>query len=461
MATTSLWRVKGYIGKVLLYAENPEKTSKADPVRIPKNADRDSLEDVIAYAAREGAANTRQLVSGVNCEAKTAREEMMKTKRRFEKEGGTIAYHGYQSFREGEVTPDLAHTIGVKLADELWGDKYEVLVATHVDKESHIHNHFVINTVSYVDGTKFHRTNEDYRRMREASDRLCKEYGLSVIKKPRDKGMNYAEWQAQQNDVPTVRGGIRNAIDLAIKMSVTKSQFLEIMDEMGFVIDQSGKYPKIKHVGSERFVRFKSLGEGYSVEEIIERIYSKDRAKAIRFPEQEDPRQIFEGEEEPVGIMTYTPMYRSYCRALHIAIERPTRNFRLYYLVRRDTSIVRLYNDAFNLVVKHHLETPEQVAAYKENAMREIDGKIRLRNDMRNELKRAERAGDSSTAHKARFNIELYTRELSQLRREVTTCGEVLAREQHVRDNLMRVEQNKFRGKETVTHEHRDRKSVV
>lgn len=187
MATTSLWRVRGYIGKVLLYAENPEKTT------IPKSigfddADKDTLEDVIAYASREEATNQRQLISGINCCPKTARTEMIHTKEAFDKESGTIAYHGYQSFQEGEVTPELAHTIGVRLATELWGDKYEVIVATHVDKASHIHNHFVINTVSFVDGRKFHRTKIDYLQMREKSDALCKEYGLSVIENPMGKG---------------------------------------------------------------------------------------------------------------------------------------------------------------------------------------------------------------------------------------------------------------------------------
>ena len=171
MATTSLWRVRGYIGKVLLYAENPEKTTLPKSIGFD-DADKDTLEDVIAYASREEATNQRQLISGTNCCPKTARTEMLHTKEAFDKESGTIAYHGYQSFQEGEVTPELAHTIGVRLATELWGDKYEVIVATHVDKASHIHNHFVINTVSFVDGRKFHRTKIDYLQMREKSDAL-------------------------------------------------------------------------------------------------------------------------------------------------------------------------------------------------------------------------------------------------------------------------------------------------
>ena len=148
MATTSIWRVKGYIGKVLLYAENPDKTTNPEVLKVPENLNTDALEDVIAYTERESATNQRQLVYGVNCSPERAREDMMAVKRQYDKLGGTIAYHGYQSFKEGEVTPEIAHEIGKKLAEEVWGDRYQVLVCTHLDKSSHIHNHFVINTVS-------------------------------------------------------------------------------------------------------------------------------------------------------------------------------------------------------------------------------------------------------------------------------------------------------------------------
>ena len=133
MAVTSLWRVKGYIGKVLLYAENPDKTTNPEVIRVADNLNRNALEDVIAYAGRESATAQKQFVWGINCTPETAHQEMMAVKQQFEKTDGTIAYHGYQSFREGEVTPEQAHQIGIQMAQELWGDRYQVLVATHLD----------------------------------------------------------------------------------------------------------------------------------------------------------------------------------------------------------------------------------------------------------------------------------------------------------------------------------------
>ena len=259
MAVTSLWRVRGYIGKVLLYAENPDKTANPETIPSVLEANREALEDVIAYAGREAATNQRQLVTGVNCTAETARSEMIDVKKRFRKEDGTIAYHGYQSFREGEVTPEQAHRIGIRLAEELWGERYQVLVATHVDKESHIHSHFVINTVSFVDGRKFYRSNEDYAQMREVSDRLCREYGLSVVRRPEGRRENYSAWSAEENGKPTNRSIIRADIDRAVSASLTTAEFFRVLADMGYELKltaESGKVlqrPSLRPQGSARF----------------------------------------------------------------------------------------------------------------------------------------------------------------------------------------------------------------
>lgn len=146
MATTSIWAVKGWLGKVVLYIENPDKTDNPKFYRQEELTDvqTQNLSDVIDYAVRaekttvtpddESAMVVRQFISGINCLPSTARDEMLAVKKRFGKEDGVIAYHGYQSFAPGEATPELAHEIGVKLAQRLWDERYQVLVATHLDK---------------------------------------------------------------------------------------------------------------------------------------------------------------------------------------------------------------------------------------------------------------------------------------------------------------------------------------
>ena len=234
------------------------------------------------------------------------------------------------------------------------------MTIAHLDKDSHIHNHFVINTVSYVDGKKYHRTKQDYCQMREVSDRLCKEYGLSVIKNPKTKGKSYAEWRAEFEGRPTVRGTIREAIDIAISGSGSRYEFLDAMDQMGFIIDQNGKYPKIKHIGGERFVRFNSLGPGYSPEEILDRIRSNDYPEFPEVPPQEPPQQIFEGQQERVASMNYTAVYHCFVTALKITTERPNTNKKMCFLVREDQGKMRSYSDQLLMLTEHKIENREQ-----------------------------------------------------------------------------------------------------
>ena len=438
MAVTKIWPVRDRFDKVLDYAANAKKTD-ADIEKYH------ALDGVIDYAADGDKTEKCFYVSGVNCLPENAKEAFAATQKRYGKTTGKVAYHMYQSFAEGEVDADTAHRIGVKLAEEVFGDRFEVLVATHLNTD-HFHNHIVINAVSWKDGLKYNDCNATYAKIREVSDRLCREYGLSVVERPQGKGMTYGECKSEQEGVPTLRSSIRAAIDLAIKCSVTMPQFVNVMVEMGFIIDESGKHAKIRHAGTERFVRFKSLGEGYSIEDIVRRVYANNGRAKLELPEQDDPKNVFEGEEEPVRIMTYIPLFRSYNRAMKIAKERPYQNFRVYYLVRQDFSAKRLYEDTLDLLVDHNLKTGQDVNNYKQEAMDQIDENMRLRDEMRSYLKRAEAARDLIEADKARFNIGIYSMRLAKLRREVTTCDEVLERSRHVRDNLKRIEDNDFRG---------------
>ena len=149
------------------------------------------------YTTQDYKTEEQRCVSGVNCIPEIARDEMMMVKRQFGKEGGITAFHGYQSFAPGEVTPEQAHKIGVELACKLWGDRFQVIMATHLDKQ-HIHNHFVLNSVSFVDGKKYNDCKATYALMRQISDELCRERRLSVIENPEQgRSMSYDAWETE------------------------------------------------------------------------------------------------------------------------------------------------------------------------------------------------------------------------------------------------------------------------
>ena len=182
IATTGIWKIEKRLDNVIDYTTNIEKTINSD---YGKGSYYD-LHNVIDYVEADYKTEKQFYVSGVNCNPKTALEEMTITKEQYGKTGGILGFHAFQSFAEGEVTPELAHQIGVQFANEMWGDRFQVIVTTHLNT-NHIHNHIVLNSVSFKDGLKYYDNHTNYAKMRHISDELCKEYGLSVIKEKATK----------------------------------------------------------------------------------------------------------------------------------------------------------------------------------------------------------------------------------------------------------------------------------
>ncbi|WPK78961.1 hypothetical protein EUMA32_03570 [Eubacterium maltosivorans] len=192
MAITKIWPVKDSLNRVIEYAKNVDKTENPDFL----NSD---LYQVLHYAADENKTKFERqyYVTGINCAVKTAGQQMQITKERFGKTGGILAHHACQSFRPDELTPKECHAIGVKLAQKMWGDRYEVIVSTHLNTNC-LHNHFVINSVSFMDGKKYNERKTEYQRLRDTSDTLCREYHLSVIENPSKRKRNQGLYQAEK-----------------------------------------------------------------------------------------------------------------------------------------------------------------------------------------------------------------------------------------------------------------------
>ena len=442
MATTSIWAVKGWLGKVVLYIENPDKTDNPKFYRQEELTDvqTQSLSDVIDYAVRaekttvtpddESAMVVRQFISGINCLPSTARDEMLAVKKRFGKEDGVIAYHGYQSFAPGEATPELAHEIGVKLAQRLWGERYQVLVATHLDKENHLHNHFVLNTVSFVDGIKYHRTEKDYHDMRTVSDTLCREYNLSVIQRPQaGKSKHYGEWRAEQEQRPTWRGLIRSEIDELIRQSVTEKQFYYLLRQKGYEV-KFGKDISVRPPGKERFVRLtRNFGEAYTAEAIRQRILQQPLPQPERqMTDKPRPKTYrVQGSRQAARKITgFRALYFYYCYKLGIFPKgRPQNRARLHFLLREDLLKLNNISQEVRLLAQHQIDTAEQLALYKKEQevnIRELSAKRRvLQNALRTKAVRD--SPKQADAHRAQIR-ELSER-LKALRREVHLCDDI------------------------------------
>ena len=458
MATTSIWRVKGWLGKVVVYVENPDKTTNPKFYTDEDMTEQDGqeLSDVIRYAVNsrktqkadnEDCAVVHRFVSGINCSPSTARDEMLAVKKRFGKENGTVAYHGYQSFAPGEATPEMAHEIGMKLAARLWGDRYQVIVATHLDKENHLHNHFVLNTVSFVDGIKYHRTKKDYHDMQTVSDELCREYRLSVIENPQyGKAKQYGEWRAEQEQRPTWRGLIRSDIDEAIRQAMTERQFFDALRKKGYAV-KVGKDISVRPPGKERFVRLmRNFGEDYSLDSIRRRILSQSR------PERKKPEQKPEilrvkliGSLKTVRKLTgFRTLYVHYCYLLGIFPKnRPQQSRkRMHFLLREDLLKLDAITAETRLLIGHRIDTAEQLFSYRDN----VSGKITVLTKERQQLYKLQRTAavksDPEKAAEIKAQIAALSKELATLRKEVVLCNSIAVRSGVIQEKIKAVRED-------------------
>ena len=253
MAVTKIKAIRGTLSKAIAYILNPEKTDE------------------------------KLLVSSYGCASETAAREFEWTRKIAEQKGMTpvriIARHVIQSFEIGEVTPELAHEIGKQFADEILEGKYEYVLTTHIDKD-HVHNHLIFNAVDFVDYHAYKSYKRIYYDMREVSDRLCKENGLSVIPPSQNKGMGYKEYTEAKRGT-SWKQKLKQTIDRLVITAKDYDDFLRLMQEAGYEI-KTGKYISFRAEGQERFTRSKTIGENYTEERIKERIAGRTPRKSQR-----------------------------------------------------------------------------------------------------------------------------------------------------------------------------------
>ena len=435
MATTKIWAVKSRMDHVLDYATNEEKTALKW-----NETDLQAMRDVMDYAMNDAKTEKQFYVSGLNCDPSNARKQMIRTKRMFRKEDGILAFHGYQSFKPGEVTPDTAHEIGLKLAEELWPD-HQVIVATHLDKD-HIHSHFVVNSVSLY-GNKFNATKASYRQMRAVSDRLCKEYGLSVITEHQEYfPKHYAEWDAEQNGQPTWRSSIKVDMDTAIKYSMTFQEFISEMKKKGYVLERRGSFLRIKAPGMQRFVRLRSLGAGYSEEAIQRRILRH------RYPEvpprkvTPHPRKVaFQGDFrlQKITWKGLRALYYFYIRKLRQARRKPIEA--IPDCLRVELRQLDAISEQAKFLTRYSLDTGEQVEALKTRLTHQLSELQREQKELANVKRRKSTTPERMQELQAQANQ--LNAALRQTRKDLKLCDDVLERSLLIKEkNRVLQEQN-------------------
>lgn len=435
MATTSLWKVENRLDKVINYTTDIGKTKN-------KNYETDlykSLHNTIEYAKADYKTEKQYYVTGINCNSETALQEMILTKKHFGKQKGILAFHGFQSFAEGEVTAKQAHEIGVRLAEELWGDKYEVLVSTHLNTK-HYHNHFVVNSVSFVDGKKYRNTVENYALMREISDNLCKEYGLNVLEEKKHGKIDYTKYRnsyIQKSDYYT---STKEDIDFAIKQAYSYKNFLDILEKMGYTITFRANKISLVRPPYKRNIRIERYyGEEYSIDNIKERIINTENER-LYFVERYNPTKRYTGKIKSNIYIDRGSLYRlylHYCYLLKVFPKNKNTRYKMTPKMKEDAKKMKEISKEIRFLCRNKIKTTKDLFLYKNLVKDELKKQMKVRNTLRR--KRQKETNPDIRQNLCNEILDLSDK-IKYLKQEVVYSEKIENQSQDIKENMKEIQ---------------------
>lgn len=416
MATTGFWPVRGRLKEVIDYANNPDKTTAKEYLD-------EDLYAAIRYVENDDKTDQTMFVSGINCSKHNAYNEMIAVKHRFGERGKNIAYHGYQSFAAGEVTPEEAHAIGMETARQMWGAKYQVVVTTHLNTDN-IHNHFVINSVSFVDGKKFRNGIGDRLELRKISDAICATRNKSVIQSCKFYS-NKKEYWIRNSGKLTHRDILRRDVDEAIANSGSFKEIEYCMKNLGYRLERDFYYdhPSVIADGWKRAIRISSLGEDYTKERIRQRCRENQVGPIMNTiynaPYKRKPLLVIEYEWRRFERMdTVQVLFALFIELLKICtgnnIEE-NHNRPLSPMMRAEVQKLDKYIEEYKLLCDNHIESPKEFLSFQENLSSRISELEQERYAVRLKIRRV-KTPEEDAALKAQ--AKEITKQITPLRKQ-------------------------------------------
>ena len=427
MATTGFWPVRGRLKEVIDYANNPDKTTAKEYLD-------EDLYATIRYVENDDKTDQTMYVSGINCSKHNAYNEMIAVKRRFGERGKNIAYHGYQSFAAGEVTSDEAHAIGMETARQMWGARYQVVVTTHLNTDN-IHNHFVINSVSFVDGRKFRNGIGDRLELRKISDAICAARNKSVIQSHKFYS-NKKEYWIRNSGKLTHRDILRRDVDEAIANSGSFKEIEYCMKNLGYRFERDFYYdhPSVIADGWKRAIRISSLGENYTKESIRERCRENQVGPIMNTiynaPYKRKPLLVIEYEWRRFERMdTVQVLFALFIELLKICtgnnIEEK-HNRPLSPIMRAEVQKLDKYIEEYKLLCDNHIESPKELLSFQENLSARISELEQERYGLRLKLRRVKTPEEDAALKEQAKEI---TARITPLRKELKVALRI---EEHI-----------------------------
>ena len=447
MAVTKLWPVKANLGHVIAYAANPEKTN----ANLKKEFTEDqyqALADVLTYAKDEEKTEHEYYVEGINCNPSNARDQFVEVKNHFGKNSGVQAYHGYISFKEENISPELAQKIGMEFVNELWGKRFQAVVTTHLNTK-HLHCHFVINSVSFLDGKKLANEEKAWFIFHKTADKICEKYNLYFDPQPQRTKQNTYYYRREKEGMPTRYSMARDAVDAAIANSTNMKSFKYELKKMGYAFNfnDNRKYWTVTPNGYSKPIRLKNLGEEYTNEAIEKRLaYNRNDLNMVTVQYRTyKPRQynLQTREDKIKKVGGLYGLYLYYCYKLgYLPKYKKQNNARLHYLLKEDLTKLDKFTDEVRLLGRNNISTTEQLLFYKESVTEKMQGLIDEREKLR---KVSRRKLSDDELEKIKPEITKLTNEIRKLRKEIKSCDAIEERSEQMQNNLMIINQEEKR----------------
>lgn len=398
----------------------------------------------MSYATNGEKTEESLFVSGINCNPNTAVKEMNLIKDKYLKSDGILAWHAYQSFKEGEVTPAEAHEIGLELANEMWGDRFQVVVATHLNTR-HYHNHFVLNSVSFIDGKKYNANRNSYAEFRRLNDLICMEHGKSFLKEDKTKsGINYLNYQNRNIRYSNYYKKAKEDLDLAIAKASNYSDFNNIMKNLGYDLTvRSGKL-SIRGNDYKRNIRIERyFGKDYSIDNI------KKQIMGMYLPEG----KVFYSNRKNINILSvlskpkYNSFYSMYIRYCNLLNNYPNyvRKYPISSSIKNDINKLDSFSKQAIMLANNNIETEENFYDFLSDNVQELSNLKQYREDLWKKYKLV----NEKNKIDVRKDINNVSDKIKEVSNIVKMCEDIRLRKDEIYSNLKYIED-----KEMINDEH-------
>lgn len=437
IATVSVWKIDNNLGQVIKYTTDKDKTD------LDNYSD---LEKSLEYIKDEFKTEDKLFVSGINCSPDTALKDMVRVKNQFNRKQGVLGFHAYQSFKEGEVTPEQAHQIGIQLAKEMWGDRFQVVVSTHLNT-NHYHNHFVINSISFVDGKKYYNNRTTYAELRRLNDCICKENNLSYLQEKKTKsGINYLNYQNKNIQYTNYYKTAKDDLDIAISISHNYNEFITILKSMKYeVINRSGKL-SIRGEKYKRNIRIERyFGEDYSIENI------KKQIQGTYLPTKKNYYKRSKKIDNYFSLLlkpkynSFYGMYIRYCNILNIYPEYMQKNS-ISASMKEDIKKLDEISNQMILLANNQIETEERFFSFYNELKNEL---VTVKGE-REELWRLYREDKNINKNEIKEKIDKLSNKIVQINDDINLCKKIESKKENIKEDIKKIEEKEMINDELI-----------